>query len=147
MADTFYGIFCLAAIVVWFGLLACGMVLGVSRGGGLAFLTSLILFLAGGELGGTQRVVISSVLFVPLILWLCLGLVRRWPLKLRRGVLPGEKGTEGIDFTRTAVYEDFVVAGDEAKKHWKYQLLAAAVCFVLALTATLAGVIRLFGAK
>jgi hypothetical protein len=144
MGDAFYGIYCSAAIVVWFALLAGGAVLGLSRTGALTFVVSFILFLVGHEVGFTKQIVISSVLFVPLIIWPCFGFVRRWPLKLRREVLPGEKGTKGVDFTRTAVYGDFVVAGDHVKKYWRYQIIAAVACLVVLLTATLEGVIRLF---
>jgi len=147
MADILYGIYCSAAIVVWFALFACGAVLGLSRTGALPFAASLILFLVGHEVGYMKQIAIGSVLFVPLIAWPCLGFVWRWPLKLRREVLPGEKGTKGVDLNRYAIYEDFVVAGDQVKKYWRYQIVATVVCFFLVATATLDGVIRLFASK
>ena len=42
MGDTVYGIYCSVAIVVWFGLFACGAVLGLSRTGALTFAASLL---------------------------------------------------------------------------------------------------------
>jgi hypothetical protein len=144
MADTVYGIYRAAAIVTWFALLACGVVLGLSRTGALTFAASLAVFLLGHEVGYVKQVIIGSVLFVPLIVWPCLGYACRWPFKRRREVLLGEKGTDKVDFRRVAVYEDSVVVGDQAKKYWAYQVMAAVVCYVLLLTATLKAAIRLF---